>query len=54
MIKKIRQSFNNVFGRKQSSSLSQAELEKKIVQSAKQVVKDYPGVFERLAKYDRV
>ncbi len=46
---------NKTFGRKQvPPQLSKEELEKKIVQSARQVVKDYPGVFERLAKYDRV
>jgi len=54
-MKKILKKLNDVFGKKQSPpQLSKEELEKKIVQSARQVVKDYPGVFERLAKYDRV
>jgi len=55
MIEKIKGCLNKVFGRTQTpKALSKAELEKKVVQSARQVVKDYPGVFERLAKYDRV
>ena len=55
MIKRIKGYLNRIFGQRQASkTLSKTELEKKVVQSARQVVKDYPGVFERLAKYDRV
>ena len=35
------------------ASKSRKELEKKVVEGAKRVLKDYKKVFERLAEYDR-
>ena len=55
MVRKIKKILKNAFGYKPSNQpISKVELENRVIESAKQAVKKYPGIFERLAKYDRV
>lgn len=51
MVKRIKKLFSK---NKDSQKLSREELEKKAIESAKNVAKEYKRVFERLAEYDRV
>ncbi len=55
MVRKVpKTSKNTASHQAKKQPISNVELEKRVVESAKQVVKEYPGIFERLAKYDRV